>query len=391
MFLSRKKNEEVVLIVDIGNDSVGASLSLLSDVATPKILYSFRSNITWHTSPENSRFVSEISKTLEQVMKDISQNGLRFIPRGPLGRVQIHRSHIIFSAPWYSCETKVLKVTHPSPVIMTQELIVSLFKNEIEKFTEEAQSRARSKISQNLQVAERRVIRTKLNGYETSDPFSKKASDVELTVFISLVSKDILVAVQKVINSYFHILRTDISSFPLAAFTVFSASMPKTRDFLIVDVRGEMTDISLICDGLLMDNISFPQGKNALVRTLSTGLKQSIHTSLSSLKMISQGHGGDKLLNNVFKLTETFKTVWSDSYIKSLRDVLRNKSLPQAVLLIGDVEMGIFFEDIFKQVKKGTVVHFLRKSDLHRYVHVEPAFSDTVLGLETAFVDQLAH
>jgi len=324
---------------------------------------------------------------------DIATNGLRFIPRsrGPLSQLKIHRSQVIFSAPWYTCETKTVKVEHESPIVVTAELLDKILKDEMEKFATETQDRARSKITQNLQVIEKRVISTRLNGYESSNPFGKKATRVELTFFVSLVSAHVLSAIQKVIDSHFHISQAEMSTFPLAAFTVFTGSLPKLKDFLIVDVRGEVTDLTLVQDGILMDNVSFSQSKNSLVRSVSDNLQQSFHGALSSLKIVLRNHGTAKFQDGIGKLIESFKTAWSDLYIKTIRDMLAEKGVPKTVFIIGDLELEILFENIFKSMKNVASIHLFKKSGLAKYVDVDSVSSDPFLVLETIFVNQLFH
>ena len=386
MFLSHSKKEEVVLVIDIGSDSVGGSLSLLSKDQAPKILYSFRSAIVWHEPPEKGYFLIGITKALEHVIKNIAGRGLRFLPAG---HHKIHRSHLVFSAPWYVSQTKVFKIEREQPVLVTQDFVDKLFKDEVDKFTNETQAAAHSQIFQNLQVVERRIIRARLNGYEVADPFHKKAARIEVTFFVSLISKDILEATRKIIDGHFHIKHSEVSSFPLVAFNAFTSVMPKTQDFLIVDVRGEVTDISLVSNGALLDNVSFPQGKNGLVRTVADGLQQSFHTALSSLKIALHNNGTQASRDSVNKFAEAFKTVWLDSYNKTVQSSTANSCAQKTVFLIGDSDLEIFFENIFKEMGNIAELHPLKKTDLKKYIDMSSAFNDPFLALETIFVNQL--
>ena len=391
MFLSHSKKEEVVLVIDIGSDSVGGSLSLLSKDQAPKILYSFRSTIVWHEPPEKGHFLIGITKALEHVIKNVAGHSVRVLPHTSFGHLKVHRSHIVFSAPWYVSQTKVFKIEHKQPILVTKNFVDKLFKDEIEKFTNEAQTTANSQIFQNLQVVERRIVSTRLNGYEVSNPFDTKANRVEVTFFVSFVSKDILDATRKVIDTHFHIKHEEISSFPLAAFTAFSGFMPKIQDFLIVDVRGEVTDLSVISNGTLLENTSFPQGKNGLIRTVADGLQQSFHTALSSLKIVLHKNGTSALQESVNKFVESFKLVWLDLYVKTLPSLAVGDNAAKTIFLVGDPDTEIFFENILKEVKNFPSVHPLKKADLKKYVELNSNFNDPFMALETIFVSHLSN
>ena len=378
------------MIVDIGSDSVGGSVVLLSKNNAPKILYGFRSTIVWHDPPEKGRFLSDIKRALEHVVKNITGHGLRYISNAHnLKHIKIHRAHFIFSAPWYVSQAKVFKIDREPPFLVNQDFVDKLFKDEIQKFTDEAQNKVHSQIFQNLQIVEKRIIRTRLNGYETPDPFGKKANHVEITFFISLISKDILDSVRDIVGGHFHITHTEISSVPLAAFNAFSGLTPNAQDFLILDVRGEVTDVSIVHNGALVESVSFSQGKNALIRSVAEGSQQSFNLAASSLNIALHGKGTTKFQTDTNKFTDNFKNIWLDSYIKTVKDLALKRINPRIVFLVGDMDTEVFFENCLKNLENPPEVHPLKRADLRKYVDISSVFSDPFLALETIFVSQL--
>ena len=253
MFLEKKKSGEVTLIIDIGSSSVGGALVSNTKGSSPKILFSTRLSVVLQNESERGRSLAAISVALESVLKTISAEHIVF-----------HKSHIIFSSPWYISETSVLKIDHDQPTFVTRHAIEQLTKESEKKFIEEASSS-----HPNGEIVERRVIRSRLNGYDTTKPYNKKAKNVEITFFASIVQKDVIEAVHRILDKHFHLRNNQISSFSLAAFSAISSLKPEYNDFLIVDVRGEVTDLSLVAGGALMKSLSFAQGKNALTKSVA--------------------------------------------------------------------------------------------------------------------------
>ncbi|HAO64683.1 TPA: hypothetical protein DCQ44_01745, partial [Candidatus Taylorbacteria bacterium] len=258
MFFTKKKNAEVSMVVDIGNSSVGVALVSVEKNVAPKILFSTRVHMPMQNKPERERKVLSVTSTLETVMSTVMSQ-----------HIPIQCSHIFFSAPWYISTTEVIKAEHETPQIFTHRTI--------EQITKGVESKLMHSTELKSELVERRIIRTKLNGYETSGPNNMKATSVEVVFYASLVSSDILAAVKRVIEKHFHIRHNQVSTFSLAAWSAITSLMPEYRDFFIVDVRGEETDVSLISNGVLLKNTSFSKGKNSLARSVSASAGQS-HT-----------------------------------------------------------------------------------------------------------------
>jgi hypothetical protein len=239
MFFRQNKSGEVTLIVDIGSSSVGAALVSISKSATPKILFSTRSPVVLQNDSERGRSLVAVTTALEAVMNTIATE-----------HVIVRKTHIIFSSPWFTSETKIIKSEYDSSVLVTHHVIEQLIKDAENKLVEESKSK-------NGEIIEHMIVRTKINGYNTLNPYNKKAKNIEIAFLSSVVEKDISESVRRVIGKHLHVHKNDTSSFSLVAFTAISGILSDITDFLVVDVRGEVTDLSLVIDSALMKNLSF--------------------------------------------------------------------------------------------------------------------------------------
>ena len=368
MFFTKQKSGEVILIVDIGTSSVGAAL--VAKDTLPKVLFSTRSQISPQSNPDIQRSFVVIKQTLELVLKSVVAEGKLF-----------DKLHLFFSSPWCVSKTSVLKVEHEKPILVTRGVIDKLTKEAEEKFLTESVASG--------EIVEHSITRTKLNGYEVADPFNKKAKDIEIALFSSVVSAELFAAVREVIHKNFHIKHEEVSSFLLAAFNAISGIMPKERDFMIVDVRSEVTEISLIFDGALTKNIFFPLGKNGLIKAVSDNSNQSLSAALSLISLALQGDSDSDSKINVARFSETFKKDWVAFYTKSTQEILAGSVVPQTIFLVADQDVEKFFETTLNETKKDADIHPLKHLNIKDYLETSSMLLDQFLALESIFVTMI--
>jgi hypothetical protein len=364
----------ITLIVDVGSSSVGAALVSISKDTAPKVLLSTRSQVAAPNEPERSHSLATIITALESTVATIGSN-----------HPAVHKTHIIFSSPWYTSETKTIKKEYDSPTVITHHIIKQL--------TEEAENKLTEKPKSDEKPVEHRIICTKLNGYNVPDPYNKKAKSVEVAFFASFIAKDLLESVDRVIGKYFHNRNNEISSFSLAAFSAMSGIFPAEKNYLIVDIRGEVTDLSLVNEGILIKSLSFPQGKDELARVAAQNLGQSQSGALSAIGLAFRGESDPTAKANVIKSIETFKQAWSQSYTKALQDISAGlvgaTLLPPTHFLIADKDTEAFFENVMNEIKKDGSLYLLKHLNVRDFLETSSVPTDPFLALESIFVTMI--
>jgi len=367
MFLVKKNSEVITLVIDIGSSSVGAALVSSVKKASPKMLFSTRLPIVLTNNSERGHSLSAIVSALDNVIKLVAAQHIVF-----------HKSHIIFSSPWYVSQTNVLKKDFERPTLITNDVVAQITKEIENKFTEGSALKG--------EIVERRVVRAKLNGYEVANPYNKKAKSLEIAHFASIVPTDALNSIKSVIGKYFHTLNNEISSFSLAAYLTISGLKSEDKDFLIVDVRGEVTDVTLVTDGVLTKSLFFMQGKNELVNTVADN---SSHTPTAALSLITTTLNNNSVASaktDTLKFSGNFKQVWLESYAKTLQDLSESGAIPQTVYLFADPDVEIFFENTLNEVKKDVGVYALKHLNVKNYIQTPSILTDEFLALESIFV-----
>lgn len=366
MFFTKKKSGEATLVVDVGSSSVGAAIVLVSKSITPEILWSTRLPIALQNESERGRSLTAMLQTLESVMQAVVAE-----------HKHIHKTHVIFSPPWYVSETNISKISYDAPKLITRGVI--------EQLTKEAEKKNIEDFSSKGEIVEHRIIGSRLNGYNTSNPYNKKARSVEIAFFVSAVAKDVLESVCRVVGKHFHIKSGDVSSFSLVAFSTISKILPNEQDYLIVDIRGEETDLSSVINGVLMKSSSFSQGKNALVQTVIGSSGQSPAAALSLISTTLHGNSESSVQADITKALETFKQAWLQDYTKTSQD------MPTAptFFLMADSDIELFFENILNEIKNDGKLHLLKQLNLKDHVKGSSVLVDPFLALESIFVTMI--
>jgi hypothetical protein len=214
-----------------------------------------------------------------------------------------------------------------------------------------------------------KTIRTKLNGYEVPEPLNQKVQSFEMTLFVSISPEQILEKISDAISKNFHKKDIKFSSFVMASFVVTRDAFIKEEDFLLIDLGGEVTDISMIKKGVLRESISFPLGTNFMIRGISLGLQCTLEEARSYLSLYRDGHAAGSLQLKIEPLMKDLKAIWLKNFQESLAKLSNDISIPSSIFLAIDKEYGDFFKDI------------IMTEQFNQYTLTESKFEVTFLGL----------
>ena len=201
---------------------------------------------------------------------------------------------------------------------------------------------------ESLRMIEYKNMKTLLNGYSLSSPVNKKAKQLEMTIYFSMSAERVLTSIEDTIFKFFHNKDVKYSSFALASFTVARDMFVESENFLLVDIAGEMTDISIIKKNVLSNSISYPLGRNYIVR----GVAQKLHSSLSDAKtyisIYKDGHALVSLEKKVGPIIDILKNKWLAGFQESLMNISEDISVPSTIFISVDQDMKDFFSEIIK-------------------------------------------
>ena len=337
-FFSRPKRiDELALVFDIGSSSVGGAIFLTRPKAPPKIICSFREPILAEKKLSFDRFFALTLKSLDTVALEILKMG-----RGAPARI-----FCVLSSPWYISQPRTIRLEKNTPFVFNSKLADGLIQKEIALFREEhAQMNQGSE--EKWKPIEFKNLKTVLNGYPTANPYNQKTKELEMTMFISMSPEAVLKKIEETIAKHFHFKEIRFSSFVIASFAVVRDMFVHQEEFLLIDIGGEVTDISLVKENTLGQSISFPLGPNFLLRSLAEETGCTLSEAASIISLYKDGHAESGSLKKLDPMMNKLKTRWLSKFQESLANLSSDISIPSTIFIAVDKEFASFFREIIQ-------------------------------------------
>jgi hypothetical protein len=386
IFKDSAEENSLGLVFDIGSSSVGAALFVLGVSKIPKIIFSTREYIILEQKTDFEKLLSLTADALEKVAASSAAAGLG-VPS---------KIFCTLSSLWYISQTRHIIFKKTADFVFTNKLADSLIAKEISVFEEEYKDQ--NTLSGNkMRPIEIKTIRTTLNGYETGNPINQKAKELEITIFISLSPEQILEKFEASIARVFHSQKITFSSFVATSFAVVRDMFVEQQNFLLFDISGEVTDISMVKDNILRESISFPMGRNFMLRGVASALQVSLDEAKSLISLYSDGHAAEGTKEKLDPVLNKLKAAWLRKFQESISTISNDISIPATIFITVNKEFAQFFSEIietdqFNQyalTESKFAIIFLDTKVFHKVAQFEENVTrDPFLILETVYVNR---
>ncbi len=327
-----KKKENTIIILDIGSASIGSAVVLIKDGKMPTVLYSIRERIEIKSDVDFSRFISLMLSTLESVLVKMSKEY----------EVSSKNIFCILSSPWYTASTHFINIKREEQFVVTHKIIDDCVDKELSAMSSNIKEE-KNIVEGVLKVIDVKNIQVKLNGYETDQPYNKKAESVEIALFASMGSEKIIKIIEDKVLKAFH-YTPKFSSFSLASFVAIRDIFNESN-FLFIDVTGEVTDISMIKNNVLLKNSAFTIGENFLIRRIASGFNTTVDEAESLLLMFNNGDSDNETKNKLIKIFEDTKGKWIEGAVEVLQSFSDDSSIPNSVFITVNSKVQKWFSD----------------------------------------------
>ena len=386
-----KSGQHFIIVFDIGSASIGGSFASIDGSKAPEIIFATRRDIPFQEKLNFERFLQSMIKTLEEMFVTMQKAG---------GGVTVDQAFCVLASPWYASQTRLVHYNQPQPFNVTEKGLHKLIQKEIELFRD-SKLFARSKVGDTMpEIMESKNIQMKLNGYEVRDPFGKKASELEIALYISMIPANIYKSINDSIKKFWHVPDVHFSSFSYTAFDTIRDIFTDEQTFLFMDISGEVTDISLAKDNVLLESISFPAGKNMLIRALISGMKTTPAAATSELKLYLENKCTREHAQRIEKLLESASKEWLVFFEDALVQFASEFPIPRTIFYTVDDDATKWFEAAIKQTdftkfsqeESTFVIRSLGTTFLNKFIQVlEPDFQDPFLAIETIFANKFSN
>ena len=337
IFWGNQNKEKLVLVFYIGSSSVGGALFWTEESGVPKIVFSIREPIALEENIEADRLLFLTLKSLEFVASKVYQAGLG-APK---------EIFCVLSSVWYVSQTRIIRLEKNAPFLFTAKLAGGLIQKEKALFKEEHLTKY-LQAGTPARIIELKNVKTMLNGYETSNPLDQKAKELEMTIFFSMSGENILEKFEETIGRYFHKEEIKFSSFALSSFAVIRDLYADIENFLLINIGGEVTDLSMVKKNILRESVSFPLGPNFMVRGVASALTCSLSEARSFISLFKDGHATKAVIKKLGPVINKLKMEWLDKFQTSLSNLSNDISVPATIFLTIDKEIADFFSELIK-------------------------------------------
>jgi hypothetical protein len=341
-----KNRDKVSLVIDVGSSSVGLALVKLYSKDIPKILFTTRQQMRFQKDLDFQLFMGAMLKALSTGLKTIEKDGLVFADLAKVDDICV-----VLSSAWHTSRTKTVKREREDSFKFSKKFLEELVQNELEDFKQASNLNNFRGIDSGSVLIDREVVEIKLNGYTTKTPYNQQTSKVEVNIFFSLASKKLLKQIKQVIEKTFNMKKVVFHTFALSSFLAIREAYSNKNNFLIFDITGEITDISLVNSEFLVANASVPIGKNTLLRNISKDLQVDQHDALSLLRMYTDQKLEESVMNNLKDSIARFEKQWSESLYRVLSDLDKDFLLPTKIFFLSNNDLSPVFAEFLKEIK----------------------------------------
>ncbi len=361
-----------VLILDIRSSSVGGALVEYKEPSNgqgktlPSIIYTTRKDLIFQEDLNFEIFLEMMLKSLEEVVVDILHAKL-----GAPSAI-----YCVLASPWYASQTRVVTLAKNTPFIFTKKFAQELIDKEIALFQSE-QVNKYQELGQAVRTIEEQTIEVALNGYSVKDPIGKHARELSMTLFLSFSPEVVINAIENIIHKHFHNRHISYYTFAFASFITLRDLFMNEDTFLLVDVGGEITDISIVKNDLLLQSVSFPFGKNFLLRKISKALGKSGGEALSLYRMYADMKLEKNTIDQLAKILAEARVEWLAQFQHSLEDINKEFTLPDTIFMTADRDTVSWFVDT------------LHAEEFHQYTSTKSTFK--IVTLTPQLVSEYIH
>lgn len=367
-FFSKYLNRnQPTLIIDIGSASVGAALVALpkrvKDKDRPHILATVREDISFQEALSSKQFLSAMSHALMKALK-------RIRAEKALGGAAPSRIFCSLSSPWCILKVRRISIARDDLFETSPETIKRFIEEDVSLLVKELTA---SLPEHDLAIVEKNIIRTKLNGYEVVNPYSKKVKNLELVSAISLSSRHVMDVLTQTIRQLFHITAY-YGTFSLVMFSAVRDLFAAEKNFLFMDISGEATDISLAENDSIASSVSFPRGKNMFIREISLRFHTPHEEATTLFRMFLRHELAPEKQEEVQRIVANTSSLLAERTKKAFEALGRGKMLPSIIFFTADVETKEFFTELLSR----TAGEFLSGKQMNVQYLDHKALADTV-------------
>jgi len=283
-------------------------------------------------------------------LKQRTQASIRQIIKKIPSSFQPQNSILGLSSPFYV--SKTVQVTHqrqqPSKVITEKE-----FHNFIDETQHAFEKDAKKQITDGeISTFTSLPQKTHINGYQVEDPVGMTGKTVETSFYFEATTHEILDTIKEFFIYHYPHTTFHVSSVAIANFQALRAAYSNDLEFLVIDIGGEVTEITLSMEGILEQMTSLPMGHMLLLRETASLLNVSLTDASFMINRYTEHTLESKKEEKIKPLILEFEDMWRKKLLIVLTAFTERYNIPPRVFFTGTgvlpFHKHICSEDMFR-------------------------------------------
>ena len=352
-------DEEVAFLIDVGNGTVTGAVVVYKKEQKPKFIFVVKKYFSTSEILESKKLSSDMSSLFEETLVLLTTKGFEHRYWKNKSK-KVSKIMISFSSPWFLSKTKNIHITNDKEFSITEAFLHDILNNEVTILKNELKS---GEGSEDYEVVEKSIVHSKINGYVLDDSIGKTTKTFDASLYLSVVGKEFLNKIHDSVHKITHLGEKHIivNTFPLVVFTVTRDHFSISPDFVLMDITSEITDLTLVKDDIIEKTVSFPSGKNFIVRQISKALNVSAEIAESTLKLFVAKKLDENMLSKVSEIMSSIEKEWSIYFESALLELSPEVNLPSSVFITSDFDTADIYTD-FLRLQKLDATSVFRKN-----------------------------
>lgn len=338
---SSKKHD---LILNIGSGSVYGAIVNFEKQTYPTILFTKDSRFPVKTGVNAEGLLTHMLAAVNTVVSDLSKKHKK----------RIHVAHVVFSSPWFSSFSKSLYIEKPEAFEVSEKSVDKLVSEHLETILKGAKA-------EKSKIIERAMPNIRLNGYETTKPFGKKAKTLDVSVYSSIAPAEINKKIESEIYTVLHPSSVVFHTLPFVAWNVIRALFAPHDDFVFIDIGHEVSDLLVVRRGAIHLIASFPIGRNELIRKTALYFETKPELAASMINLYANDAAEPEVKEKIKNLVSAFGEEWGIAFSAAIKEKKKDAGghdenfVPQKAFFASDSNTVLVFGDIIsKQIPNVT-------------------------------------
>ncbi|HMO78605.1 MAG TPA: hypothetical protein PJ997_00235 [Candidatus Paceibacterota bacterium] len=362
MFISRNKkiSPKLKIVLDFRSASVGGAIVIESKEDRPKVIYTKRHYVETEMSFDQNVFIKKLIKSFDLVLKDIKEIGIKNNSKYQ-SENSVSEVFCCFSSPWYKLKLKNFNFTQDKKTKFTEKTLKNLLdKNNTEITSKEC-------------LIENKILSVSLNDYEISNPFGKYFEKAKISFYEGYISKKLSDLIIKKIEDAFLPKKISLNSHPFVILSVIKNTFPSTDSFVLIDIGGETTDLSLYKNSVLKSVVTFPKGNNFFIRELIKKYKIEQKQIFSEIELFYDKNMNQEAFSEKINFLNSLKDQYISEISKFMEKKWINEITPGIIFLTTDLQISEFTQSILKskdfyfktlKINSEPIIHIINQKNI---------------------------